>query len=117
MIRSGYLCLRHLASFFYIPVDEDPRSDDPISVTREEFDTAYERLRSVGVPVRKDREQCWRDFAGWRVNYDAALVALARLTMAPPAPWSSDRYDDVHYVPPAFPWIRRGSSSRAGSGR
>lgn len=117
MIRSGYLCLRHLASFFYIPVDEDPMPDDPISITREEFDAAYERLRSVGVPVRKDQDQCWRDFAGWRVNYDAALVELARLTMAPLAPWSSDRYDDVHHVPPAFPWIRRGSGSRAGSGR
>ncbi len=109
MIRSGYLCLRHLATFFRIPVEDDPRPDDPISVTREEFDEAYERLRDVGVPLREDRERGWRDFAGWRVNYDAALVGLARLTMAPPAPWSSDRYDDVHYVPPAFPGRRRGA--------
>jgi hypothetical protein len=106
MIRSGYLCLRHLAAFFSIPVDDDPRPDDPISITRDEFDVAYERLRGSGVPVRPDRDQCWRDFAGWRVNYDGALVGLARLTMAPRAPWSSDRYEDVHYVPPAFP--RRG---------
>ena len=103
MIRSGYLCLRHLATFLQVPVDDDPKPDDPISVTREEFDEAYERLRAVGVPLRADRDQCWRDFAGWRVNYDAALVGLARLTMAPRAPWSSDRYDDVHFVPPAFP--------------
>lgn len=102
MIRSGYLCLRHLATFFAIEVDEDPRPDDPISITREEFDDAYERLRRTGVPLRSDRERCWRDFAGWRVNYDAALVGLARLTMAPRAPWSSDRYEDVHFVPPAF---------------
>jgi hypothetical protein len=111
MIRSGYLCLRHLASFFYVEVDDDPRADDPISIRREEFDDAYDRLRAVGVPLRNDREQCWRDFAGWRVNYDTALVELARLTMAPLAPWSSDRYDDVHYVPPAFPWIRRRSGA------
>ena len=107
MIRSGYLCLRHLAEFFTIPVDHDPRPDDPISITREEFDLATDRLRSSGVPLRPDRDQCWRDFAGWRVNYDAALVALARLSMAPRAPWSSDRYDDVHFVPPALPWLRR----------
>ena len=107
MIRSGYLCLRHLATFFRIPVDDDPRPEDPISITREEFDDAYEQLRRVGVPLRADREQGWRDFAGWRVNYDAALIGLARLTMAPPAPWSSDRYEDVHYVPPAFPGLRR----------
>jgi hypothetical protein len=61
--------------------------------------------------VRQDRDQCWRDFAGWRVNYDTALVELARLTMAPRAPWSSDRYEDAHYVPPMFPWLRRGGRS------
>jgi len=58
--------------------------------------------------MKPDRDQAWRDFAGWRVNYDAALIGLARLTMAPPAPWSSDRYADRHYLPPAFPWqVRR----------
>jgi len=43
------------------------------------------------IPLKANREQAWRDFAGWRVNYDQVLLALARLTMAPPAPWSSDR--------------------------
>ncbi|HJU57911.1 MAG TPA: hypothetical protein VJ774_04175 [Actinomycetota bacterium] len=107
MIRSGYLCLRHLAEFFQIPVDHDPRPDDPISIRREEFDEVYDRLAHSGVPVRTDRDQCWRDFAGWRVNYDSALVGLARLTMAPLAPWSSDRYDDVHFIPRLFPSARR----------
>jgi hypothetical protein len=114
MIRSGYLCLRHLADFFQIPVDEDPSPDDPISITRAEFDEAYERLAAVGVPLRPDRDRCWRDFAGWRVNYDAALIGLARLTMAPRAPWSSDRYDDVHFIPPVFP---RKAGRAAGAGR
>jgi hypothetical protein len=116
MIRAGYLCLRHLATFFHIPVDGDPKPDDPISIRREEFDEAYDRLVAVGVPVRADRDRCWRDFSGWRVNYDAALIGLARLTMAPVAPWSSDRYDDVHYIPPAFPGLRR-VGGRRGAGR
>jgi hypothetical protein len=107
MIRSGYLCLRHIADFFQIPVDHDPKPDDPISIEREEFDAVYDRLAASGVPVRADRDQCWRDFAGWRVNYDAPLVGLARLTMAPPAPWSSDRYEDAHFIPPVFPRLRR----------
>ena len=114
MIRAGYLCLRHLATFFNIPVDDDPRPEDPISVTRQEFDDAVERLSNAGVPLKPDREQCWRDFAGWRVNYDAALVALARLSMAPIAPWSSDRYEDRHFVPPAFPWLRKGGQRSHG---
>jgi hypothetical protein len=45
----------------------------------------------AGVPLKADLEQAWRDFAGWRVNYDRVLLALAALTMAPHAPWSSDR--------------------------
>jgi hypothetical protein len=109
MIRAGYLCLRHLAEFFNIRIDHDPRPEDPISITRAEYDQAVERLADAGVPLKRDRDQCWRDFAGWRVNYDVALVALARLSMAPIAPWSSDRYQDVHFVPPAFPWLRRTS--------
>ena len=113
MIRSGYLCLRHLADFFQIPVDHDPRPDDPISVTREEFDVAYGHLLRAGAPVKLDRDRAWRDFAGWRVNYDASLVGLARLTLAPKAPWSSDRYEEGHaFVPPAFPWVARFRRSR-----
>jgi hypothetical protein len=43
------------------------------------------------VPLQPDQDQAWRDFAGWRVNYDAVLLGLADLTMAPHALWSSDR--------------------------
>ncbi|OFW77373.1 MAG: hypothetical protein A2Z48_10785 [Actinobacteria bacterium RBG_19FT_COMBO_70_19] len=109
MIRSGYLCLRHIADFFGLPVDHDPRPTDPISVTREEFDTAYDRLLAAGVPMKPDRGAAWEAFAGWRVNYDAALLGLVRLTMAPPAPWSSDRVTEANMVPPL---VRR-SSRRA----
>jgi hypothetical protein len=91
MIRAGYLCLRDLADFFLVPVDHDPAPTDPISIAREEFDEAYDRLRGSGVAVKEDRERCWRDFAGWRVNYDTVLLALCNLTSAPYAPWSSDR--------------------------
>lgn len=90
-IRSGYLCLRRIADFFRIPHDPDPRPDDPVSVTREEFDDACDQMARAGVPLKPDRDRAWADFAGWRVNYDTVLIALAGLTTAPPAPWSSDR--------------------------
>jgi len=90
-LRGGYLCLRRIAGSFAIPYANDPAPDAPISVTRAEYDAVYDGLARVGVPLKADREQAWRDFAGWRVNYDGALVALAVLTVAPPAPWSSDR--------------------------
>jgi hypothetical protein len=90
-LRGGYLCLRRIARSFDIPYNHNPAPHDPISVTREEYDAVYEHLGRIGVPLKADREQAWRDFAGWRVNYDAVLVALAVLTSAPEAPWSSDR--------------------------
>jgi hypothetical protein len=90
-IRSGYVTLREIADYFQIPYPIDPQRGDPISVERAEFDAAYDELASIGVPMKPDRERAWQDFAGWRVNYDAVLLALASLTMAPLAPWSSDR--------------------------
>ena len=97
LVRSGYVSLRRLAMYFDIAFDPDPRPDDPVSITRDEFDDACRQMEAAGVPLRADRDQAWRDFAGWRVNYDHVLVALAGYTEAPPAPWSSDR---------AHPWQR-----------
>jgi hypothetical protein len=91
MIRSGYLALRRIAAFFRLPFPPDPQRGDPISVRRDEYDAACARLEEAGVRLRADRDEAWLDFTGWRVNYDATLVALCALTMAPYAPWSSDR--------------------------
>jgi hypothetical protein len=99
MIRSGYLTLRRIADYFDIPYDRDPAPDDPISVTRREFDLLCIELTAAGVALKKDRDQAWRDFAGWRVNYDTVLLRLCALTMAPPAKWSSDRMGAMKLPP------------------
>jgi hypothetical protein len=90
-IRSGFLSLRRIADFFGIPSDPDPAPTDPITVDRSEFDQACRTLAAAGVPLRDDLDDAWRNFAGWRVNYDRVLVSLAGFLMAPLAPWSSDR--------------------------
>ncbi len=91
-IRAGYLALRHIADFFRIDHNPDPRyPDDDICVTEEEFNQAYDQLLESGLPMKPDRQQAWLDFAGWRVNYDTVLLTLAAITMAPYASWSSDR--------------------------
>ena len=90
-LRAGYLALRRLCVFFALPFPEKPAPTDPISIRRTEFDDAWQRLEAAGLPLRADKEQAWLDFAGWRVNYDIPLLSLATLTMAPYAPWSSDR--------------------------
>lgn len=90
-IRSGYLALRDIAGYFGVPYEPDPAPHDPIAVTRQEFDEVYDQCAEAGIELVADREQAWTDFAGWRVNYDTVLIALADITMAPYAPWSSDR--------------------------
>jgi GAF domain-containing protein len=90
-IRAGYLSLQRVAAPLGIPFNENPSPTDPISVSREEYDAVYDALAELGVPLRADQNQAWRDFTGWRVNYDAVLVGLAVLTAAPRGVWSSDR--------------------------
>jgi len=107
-LRAGFLSLRNIAEFLAIPFDPDPSPKDPISISKDEFLGAYRELADAGVPVKADPDRCWADYAGWRVNYDTVLLALASVTMAPSSPWSSDRS-------PAFrsPLLRRrGSRSR-----
>jgi hypothetical protein len=90
-IRAGFLALRSVADFFGIPFDPDPAPDAPISITRDEFFVVFDELAAAGLPMRSDRERAWRDFAGWRVNYDETITRLASLVVAPRQPWVSDR--------------------------
>jgi hypothetical protein len=75
-------------------------SGSAITMDRGEFDDLCGQVVAAGVPLRGDLDQAWRDFAGWRVNYDQVLVTLAGFTMAPYAPWSSDR--SVRFRVPAL---------------
>ncbi len=86
-IRAGYLALRRIADFFGIAYEPHPRQDDPTSIGRAQFDEVCRVLEASGVPLKADRDRAWLDFNGWRVNYDAPLRALERLTMSPPSWW------------------------------
>jgi len=101
-LRAGFLSLRNIAEYVAIPFDPEPSPGDRISIAKDEFLLAYRELADASVPVKPDPDQCWLDYAGWRVNYDTALLGLAAVTMAPTSPWSSDRS-------PAFrsPLLRR----------
>lgn len=90
-IRAGFLALRQICDFFGIEYNANPQPTDSISVQREEFDEVADELAAAGIALKADREQAWHDYRGWRVNYDVPLVTLARLVVAPYAPWSSDR--------------------------
>lgn len=90
-LRAGYIALRRIADYFDVDYNRDPHfPEDPISISRASFDAVCGRLADDAVPLVADLDQAWQDFAGWRVNYDAVLMALCRMTMAPRAPWAGD---------------------------
>ncbi len=111
-LRTGFLALRRLAEYFHTPYDEDPLPTDPISVTRAEFNDVLIELRAAGLPLRANEDEMWAAFQGWRVNYDKALVGLAKLIVAPDGRWSSDR--DGDRIVPKFGLLRPGSRVHRG---
>jgi hypothetical protein len=88
-IRSGWLTLRKLADYFRVPYPVILNRSVPISITRDEFDLVLLRLERAGVPIIADREAAWRDFAGWRMNYDAIIEAMYGLFTCPRTDWNS----------------------------
>lgn len=113
VLRTGFVTLRRICDVFNLPYEHDPRPGDPISVTRAEFDATFDELVASGLPMKSDRDQAWRDFAGWRVNYDQPLVLLAKMIVAPDAKWSSDR--SAPRITP--PWTLRAARAQAARGR
>ena len=120
--RPGSACARAPSRCRRSPTTSTSRSTPTRSrptrsaSSRSEFDDACDRLEAAGIPLVADRDQAWRDFAGWRVNYDRPLVGIAGLVMAPYAPWSSDRslrYRGPALAAPDVDGFRRSRSSGA----
>ena len=62
-----------------------------VSIRREEYFAALDRLHPLLPVPPEQREACWRRFAWIRSGYDHALRGLAGLTLAAAAPWTTDR--------------------------
>src|SRR5215469_14726544 len=101
LLRVGYLTMRKLARGLGITVNEDPHPDDPLVLTRKEFDAAVEHMREAGWQFERDADAAWPHFHGWRVNYEAAAYAMAGFLDLPPAVWSGER--PQHRAPPQLP--------------
>jgi hypothetical protein len=91
-LRSGYVTLRMLAKIAGKPVNKDPLPSDPVDLPFEAFARGVEHMREAGVPIERPAEQAWRDYRGWRVNYEAAAYVIADFIVAAPAPWSGQRH-------------------------
>jgi len=86
-IRAGWLSLRRIADYFKVTYPTDLHKNISISISREEFDIVLDRLERVGVPILADHDAAWRDFVGWRVNYDAIIEAFYGLFTCPRTDW------------------------------
>jgi hypothetical protein len=111
-LRMGFVALEQIAGTARLPVPEDPDPDRPVSVSFNEFTVATAMLREVGYPIEQTDEQAWPHFRGWRANYDAAALLLARQLDAPPALWTGPRRWPSTPIPPRRPTARLARDAR-----
>ncbi len=72
-------------------VDRFDQQPPHVSVTRDEYLEALTALQPVLSVQGPDRLTCWTRYAWIRSAYDKPLAALAGLSPAVPAPWTTDR--------------------------
>ena len=86
-LSMGIRCLRSIGLALKIDFDTDPLPTMGTRLTREEFDDGLRRLEEVHFPMERDADEAWRNFQGWRVNYETIVDRLTYLILPPPAPW------------------------------
>jgi hypothetical protein len=90
-LRMGFVALGQIARTMRQPVPDEPDHDAPISLTFADFQQATAMLREADYPIERTDEAAWPDFRGWRSNYDATALLLAKKLDAPPALWTGPR--------------------------
>src|ERR1700677_5073593 len=77
LLRVGYVTMRSLARSLQLPYSEDPLPDDPLELTREDFELAVRHLDEAGWVFDRKPDEAWLHFRGWRVNYELAAYSIA----------------------------------------
>ncbi len=91
LLRVGYIAMRSIAGTLGIEVSDDPRPDDPLVLTKADFDEAVQHLAEAGWTFERPPEEAWMHFRGWRVNWETAAHGIAAHLDLPPALWSGPR--------------------------
>jgi hypothetical protein len=105
-LRMGFVALDQIARSMRLPVPDEPDPDAPISISFAQYQEALAMLRDLGYPMELSDAESWPHFRGWRANYDAAALELAKCIDAPPALWSGDRRWPSKPIPPLRPATR-----------
>jgi hypothetical protein len=90
-LRVGYVTMRSIAGTLGIEVSDDPHPDDPLTLTRDDFDHGVQHIAEAGWAFERAPDEAWAHFRGWRVNYEAAAHGIAAHLDLPPALWSGPR--------------------------
>jgi hypothetical protein len=91
LLRVGYIATRSIARTLNISVNDDPHPDDPLVLTKADFDEAVRHVADSGWTFEREPDDAWPHFRGWRVNYEAAVHGIAAHLDLPPALWSGPR--------------------------
>jgi hypothetical protein len=105
-LRMGFVALEQITRTMLRSTPDEPDPDAPISVSYDDFRSATTMLRDVGYPIERSDEEAWPHFRGWRANYDAAALLLAKQLDAPPALWTGTRRWPSTPIPPGRPPLR-----------
>lgn len=90
-LRMGFVAIGQIAKTMRQRVPDVPDPDAPISLSYDDFRKAAAMLREVDYPIDLSDEEAWPHFRGWRANYDATALLLAKQLDAPPALWTGPR--------------------------
>ena len=77
--------MRSIAGTLGIEVSDDPHPDDPLVLTKADFDEAIQHLAEAGWTFERSPDEAWLHFRGWRVNYETAAYGIAAHLDLPPA--------------------------------
>lgn len=69
----------------------DSGEDMPLTLTRAEFDAAYQMLADAEFPIEYSADAAWEFFSSLRQRYEYPAYAICSKLDAPPAPWSGSR--------------------------
>jgi hypothetical protein len=97
-----------------LPDEPEPDPDAPVSLSYDDFRVATAMLREVGYPIERSDEEAWPHFRGWRANYDATALLLAKQVDAPPALWTGTRRWPSSPIAPRRPPAMMARDARRG---
>jgi hypothetical protein len=111
-LRMGFVALGQIARTMREPVPNEPDPDTPISLRYNDFQQATAMLREVDYPIERSDEEAWPHFRGWRANYDAIALLLAKRLDAPPALWTGPRRWPSTPIAPRRPTVMMAPEAR-----